>query len=280
MLVRHFAFFVLALLKVSTFCFGDELQKDPFKVVHADAVSHGSNRQELLGDVIVERDEHELHAGRMVYSSESGLLEAWRNVAIKEEDLELECRRLSFSTRKDEAVAWGDAKLHQKELRGRRRYLTTLSGVQIRLFTKEKRVQVLENVLLTRYLEEKNGKSVELRVSCRALDALYSTMKSTFKGNVEVETSTVGARAQRAIFDQRSGKFYLLGNAQAWNFDASGNRINIITGDKIVYFTKEKRTVVIGNVTASVEPELQSTERKLPLSVDTIRDTGEFDKNE
>jgi len=267
--------FVLCLVLTAGSAAAGKTNEGPFKVLHADAVSHGTNRQELVGNVIVEREGVRLQAGRMVYDTAAGVLDAWRDVEITDPSFRLTCTRLTFTTKEDEAVAWGDPTLHQREDRDGHHFETTLTGVQIRLFTKDKRVQVLEDVVLTRTKVANDVRVVELRVRCRSMDALSGAKRSTFQGGVAVVTPSVGASAERALYDQLADKFYLLGGAKAWNFDASGNKVNVIEGDKIVYFTKQKRTIVIGNVTADVEPDIKTGERAIPLQVSPVSRPGE-----
>ena len=255
-------------------------EKAPFKVLHADAVSHGENRQELVGNVIIERDGIRLYAGRMVYTKDEGRLEAWRSVEIRDPSFNLKCSRLTLKTKENEAVAWGNPLLTQREDKSDKRFETTLTGVQVRIFTKEKRVQVLEDVVLTRFEIKGQNRKVELRVRCRSMDALTGAKRSTFKGGLSIETPQIGASAERALYDQMANKFYLIGVAKAWNFDSSGRKVNLIEGDKIVYFTKEKRTVVIGNVTADVEPEIKTGERNIPVRLDPVSRPGEVLANE
>ncbi len=271
----------LLLLLLTPFSWAQKkAEKAPFKVLHADAVSHGDNRQELVGNVIIEREGIRLYAGRMVYTKSIGLLEAWRNVEIRDPSFNLKCARLTLKTKENEAVAWGNPLLTQKEKKNDKSNETTLTGVQVRIFSKEKRVQVLEDVVLTRYEIKGEKKVVELRVRCRSMDALTAAKRSTFKGGITVETPQIGAGAERALYDQLSNKFYLIGAAKAWNFDSSGRKVNLIEGDKIVYFTREKRTVVIGNVTADVEPEIKTGERTIPVRMDPVSRPGEVMINE
>lgn len=241
----------------------------PFRIVAADTVRQGDPVYELVGGVVLEREGVRLGAQRMVYDRSSGRLEAWGGVEITDPTFALACDHLVLATREDEVVAWGGASLRQREDRGEGAFETELTGVQIRLHPKEKRVQVLEDVVLTRFVVEgAERRSVDLRVRCRSLDALSGARQSTFKGDVVVESPTVGARGDRALFDQASGRFYVMGGARAWNFDEGGRPVNVVAGDKIVYVTGQRRTVVVGNVTADVRPDTRTGTRTIPLKPD------------
>ena len=248
----------------------------PIRIVSADRVRQDRDVQELFGSVVLERGELRLSAARMRYSRRDGILEAWDAVEIRDPDFLLECARLSFDIHKEEVVAWGDPRLIQREGTGARSFETELVGVQVRIFAKERRVQVLERVVLSRFLLDKGERaSVELRVRCRVVDALTQARRSVFKGDVSIETPTIGAVGQRALFDQMAGTFYILGGAKAWNHDESGQAINVIRGEKIVYFLDDRRSVVIGGVTADVEPDVRTGSRVIPLRVDPVTRSGE-----
>ena len=78
-----------------------------------------------------------------------------------------------------------------------------------------------------------------------------------------METPEMGARGERVFYHQLERKIYIVGMANAWNFDAKGKPINLITGNKIVHFLDEKRSVVLGGVTATVYPDKVTVRRPL-----------------
>ena len=240
--------------------------EEPIEIVHADAGTQGGTRRELVGNVQVRRGGMKLRADRVVYRPREEMLEAWGDVKLQDPVFRLSCRRLTLNGRSNEVVAWGAPVLRQEELDGAGgRTVTTLSGMQVRIFIDERRIQVFDEVELARSKEDGGKKNVELRVRCKAVEALSGIKRSTFKGGVWLDTPSVGARAQRALYDRMAGRFYLPGGAEAWNYSTSGARTNVIEGDKIIYFIREKRTIVIGNVTADVEPDVKTGPRPLPL---------------
>ena len=243
-----------------------------YKIVHADAVSHGASRQELAGNVVVEFGDIRLSAGRMVYEPSKSQLQAWENVKIIDPSFSLYCSRLSYALKKGEAVAWGDPKLVFSEAKGQDMVArTVLTGVQIWIFSKEQRVQVFEDVVISRYEPSSdNSGNIEFRVQCESMEALRRVQRTTFKGSVILETPSVGAQSERAVYDQLNKRFYLLGNSKAWNYSLTGDRVNAVEGEKIVYFLKKKKTVVIGNVVADVKPDVKTGDRKIPARVDTL----------
>jgi len=259
----------------------DPEETAPIKIVSADTVRQERDAQELLGNVVLDRGGLRLSATRMRYSRKDGVLQAWDNVEIRDPEFVLLCDRLSFDIRNDEVVAWGAPRLIQREEKSARAFETELTGVQVRIFPKERRVQVLEQVVLSRYLL-KQGKrnAVELRVRCRSLDLLSAARRSVFKGGVSIETPTIGATGDHALFDQLAGTFYILGRSEAWNYGDSGCRVNVVRGEKIVYFLEERRSVVIGGVTADVEPDVKTSARAIPMRVDPVARPGEVLENE
>lgn len=248
-------------------------EPDKYRIVQADAVSHGSVRQELSGNVIIEFGDIRLSAGRMVYNSAKKELKAWEDVKVIDPAFNLYCGRLNYSLKKNEAVAWGNPRLVFLEGKDQQKVSkTVLTGVQIWIFSKEQRVQVFEDVCISKY--EAAGSddrgAVEFRVRCTSMESLRRVRRTTFKGNVTLETPTVGATASKGIYDQLNSRFYLLGNSKAWNYSLSGDKVNSVEGDKIVYFLKEKKTVVIGNVVADVLPDVKTGERVIPHRVDNL----------
>lgn len=250
-------------------CFVNLLLANPenkYKIIKADAVSHGTSRQELSGNVVVEFGEIRLSAGRMVYTPAKKELNAWGDVKIIDPTFNLYCDRLNFSLGKNEAVAWGSPRLVFMEGKGNQKVSkTVLTGVQIWIFSKEQRVQVFEDVCISKYEASADDRAeVEFRVRCTSMEALRRVRRTTFKGQVRLETPTVGASSSRGIYDQLNNRFYLLGDSRAWNYSVSGEKVNSVEGDKIVYFLKEKKTVVIGNVVADVLPDVKTGERVIP----------------
>jgi len=272
----YFLPFVFNLFLVSSFFLSENLiagDLDKYKIVHADAVSHGGVRQELSGNVVVEFGKIRLKASRMVYDSSKSELKAWGNVEIVDPSFKLFCSRLNYYIKKSEAVAWGDPRLiFIEEATDGKESKTILKGVQIRIFSKEQRVQVFEDVVLVKHKasSDESG-AIEFRVQCESMESLRRVRRTTFKGKVMLETPTVGAASDKAIFDQLNSRFYLLGNSNAWNYSLSGDKVNSVEGGKIVYFLKEKKTVVIGNVMADVLPDVKTGERIIPLRIDEIK---------
>lgn len=262
------AFFSLAFLNFVSLL--PAVEGNNYKIIQADAVSHGASRQELSGNVIVEFGDIRLSAGRMVYTSLKRELNAWDEVKIIDPTFNLYCDRLNYSLQKNEAVAWGNPKLVFVEGKeGKEISKTVLTGVQIWIFTKEQRVQVFEDVCISKYGSSADDKAeVEFRVRCTSMESLRRVKRTTFKGEVSLETPTVGASAARGLFDQLNNRFYLLGDSKAWNYTLSGDKVNSVEGDKIVYFLKEKKTVVVGNVVADVLPDVKTGERVIPERID------------
>ena len=123
-------------------------------------------------------------------------------------------------------------------------------------------ISALEDVVLTQW-ELRPRPELILRIRCRSMDALMEGKRSMFKGNVRVSTPELGATGKRLYFHQVDRKFYVVGDARAWNFDEKGKRTNMIVGNKIVHFLDDRRSVVLGGVTAQVYPDKKTGRRTL-----------------
>jgi hypothetical protein len=65
------------------------------------------------------------------------------------------------------------------------------------------------------------------------------------------------------IFDAVADRFTCIGDAQVIGFSASGEVVSRVEGNKIVHLIRERRSLVMGGVTASMLPDKPMGNRKV-----------------
>ncbi len=247
----------------------------PIKILSADVMPLKQNAEvfHLSGNVRVKKDDTVLETDRMTYDRRTDTLTAEGTVRLTDPAFQISCRHLLFRVKEDRGTAWGDPKVIQTVIGkdGKKKSWVDLRAAQVKFFSLEKRISAFENVVLAQWEVGKHP-YLSVRIRCRSMDALMENRRSIFKGEVEVETPEMGARGERVFYHQLERKIYIVGSANAWNFDAKGKPINLIAGNKIVHFLDEKRSVVLGGVTATVYPDKVTVRR--PLSSEAGPDGG------
>jgi LPS export ABC transporter protein LptC len=72
--------------------------------------------------------------------------------------------------------------------------------------------------------------------------------RSNFNGNVKIHSKQVGASGSKAVFYDNNRNFHVIGNAKAWEYTASGEKTNLISGEKIFHDNVRQRNIIIGGV--------------------------------
>lgn len=249
----------------------------PIRILSADVMplTKGAELFHLSGNVRVKKDETLLETDRMSYDRRTDTLTAEGTVRLVDPSFEISCRHLVFRVREDEGTAWGDPRVVQRMqgAEGRKGGWVDLRASQVKFFTLEKRIGAFERVVVEQW-DGGERPALAVRIRCRSMEALMENRRSVFKGGVELETPEMGARGERVFYHQLERKIYVVGNASAWNFDPRGAPINVITGNKIVHFLDEKRSVVLGGVTARVYPDEETARRPLSSESDEAEPAG------
>lgn len=247
----------------------------PIRILSADVMplTKGAEIFHLSGNVRVRKDDTLLETDRMSYDRRTDTLSAEGTVRLLDPAFEITCRHLLFRVEEDQGTAWGDPRVVQKLLaeKGTSKGWVDLRAAQVKFFSLEKRISAFENVVVEQW-DGGEHPTIAVRIRCRSMEALMENRRSVFKGGVEVETPEMGARGERVFYHQLERKIYVVGQASAWNFDGRGQAINVISGNKIVHFLDEKRSVVLGGVTARVFPDKETVRR--PLSSEAVDPDG------
>ena len=92
----------------------------------------------------------------------------------------------------------------------------------------------------------------EMIVTGGFLEYLHKQKKALVKNDVQLESNSLGGVGQRLIYYQNNDRFYLIDQAQVFEYDELGKPVNQISGNKILHLFKEGRTILMGNVEGSL----------------------------
>ncbi len=238
--------------------------EEPLRILHADRAPVDRGQEELVleGHVRVARGTATLSGEHLVYRRKARILEMRGEVAILDRDSRLRADYLLYDLGEDAATAWGSPRLVQGT-GGSESEQVALEAVQLRLFPKEGRVEAIEDVRVEQSRGEGLDRRLEMRVRCRVAEILARGKRNVFKGDVRLDTPEVGATSGRMLYEQESRRAYLLDGARVWNYDSQGERLDELSGDKIIHFLDEGRTIALGGVRAQVHPEASTGTRFL-----------------
>lgn len=228
----------------------------PIRILHADRLPLDRGQEVLVleGHVRIAKGTTTLSGEYLKWTRPAQLLELRGDVVVKDKDFRLSSEHLHYDLVAEAATAWGRPRLAQEagDVGGRE---ILMRAVQLRLFPKEGRVEALEDVEVEQMARSGSESTLEMRVTCRVAEVLSRGRRNIFKGDVRVETTDIGATSGRMLYEQESRRVYLLDGARVWNYDSSGEKLDELRGDKVIYFLDEARTIALGGVRASVHPE-------------------------
>jgi lipopolysaccharide export system protein LptA len=128
--------------------------------------------------------------------------------------------------------------------------------------------QILEgkdDVVLVRHVKYEGDWEKDYEIHSKFVSSLYGKGRSTFRDNVAIEASKVGAVSDRATFYQDHSKLYLIGHAKAWEYDDDRQKQNEVEGEKILHDLTTGKSQVLGGVGAALKEE------KAPANPDAPR---------
>ncbi|MBI4858879.1 MAG: hypothetical protein HY815_01190 [Candidatus Riflebacteria bacterium] len=223
---------------------------------------------EFIGHVRMERRGHVLETDRILYNRKTQELTAIGNVLLSDPRYTLSCGRLVFYGPQEMGVAWESPKIVET-VRGPDGEIVDrmeITAFQMTFYSADQRVEGLERVRIYRTVRRKDKLELDFKITADSMDTNLVTRMSVFKGEVQVDSPTYAVEASRLIFDATSERFTCIGNARVVGFDASGDRISSVEGNKIVHLIREKRTLVMGGVTAAVVPDKPLGHRQVDVS--------------
>lgn len=141
------------------------------------------------------------------------------------------------------------------------RYLK-LSGTEITSFFEEDRLVARDNVhVYELYFPQflKPGESeIASKMTCDFLEMFLKENKSIGRGNVVMESESITAFGEEAVYYHDEEKLIITGNARAHQKIEGSKQQNTVSGEKLVYFVKTGRIVVL-KARADVFPATQGS---------------------
>ncbi|MBI4872041.1 MAG: hypothetical protein HY814_10805 [Candidatus Riflebacteria bacterium] len=204
---------------------------------------------EVLGNVRVKRGNVTLQADRLRYERKADSALATGEVLVGDGTFILTCRRLAYYVGRQQAIAWDDPLVTRSSSAGpNTTELVEMRATQLTLYADEQRIEGLDRVELTRYLVRDGRRELDVRVRCDEAELDQVSRSCLFRGQVEIESPKMGARARRAFLEEPLDRLTLVGEARAWSIGAGGEQTDQVRGAKILHFLRSQRTLVFGNV--------------------------------
>ncbi len=207
------------------------------------------DRIEVVGNVRLTRGQFVLTADRLTYEKKSDTALAVGIVGASDGDFELTCSRLRYLAGKELAIAWGDPKVTRRSpLAEGGHEVLELRGTQVTMDLAEQRIEGLDRVVVTRWIDRRGFRTLDFRVHAEEVEIDQVGRSSLFRGDVSIESPTLGARADRAWLEEPLDRLTLLGDARAWGLGPDGQQTDRVSGNKILHFLKASRSIVFGAV--------------------------------
>jgi lipopolysaccharide assembly outer membrane protein LptD (OstA) len=218
----------------------------------------------LKGNAVVEREDIQLSADEIFYNNDKKEAYATGNVKLNHVDFILESgqlrlylkgnRYLEQMMEKDMVmIAQKHPKLTEK-MKENGQY-SQITAVEIKFYKGSEKIEAFENVKMVQMMHDGLKSKEETVVLGDFMEYKSSDRLARVKGNVKLDSKDLGARGERLIYYQGQSKFYMIGDAHVFQYDAQGKVKDTISGNKILHFLKEKRTILMGNIEGSLEME-------------------------
>jgi LPS export ABC transporter protein LptC len=205
---------------------------------------------DVVGAAWAKKTDQDVQADKIVFNRRRGTLTAIGNSVARRPNLTVRAGHLEYWIDREVGVATQGPKAVQITAPTTSED-ETQTELTARVLEVDFRRQVLEgrdDVRLQRSVRFEGEWDPDYRVNARAVTSLYSHGRSTFRDDVRIEGAKVGAVGDRAIFYQRSAKLYIVGRAQAWDYDEEKVRQNHLAGEKIVHDMRTGKSVVLDRV--------------------------------
>ncbi|MBI3893035.1 MAG: hypothetical protein HY303_16075 [Candidatus Wallbacteria bacterium] len=204
---------------------------------------------EVQGNVKVTRGNFTLNCDKLHYDRKADAALATGEVKATDGTYVLTCRRLKYYAGKQVAIAWDDPLASSRSpLPGGAVELVELRATQITLEMADERMDGLDHVEVTRWLLQGDRRDKDVTIRSREVEIDQVARTSLFRGDVEIDSPTVGARARRALLEEPLDRLTLIGEAEAWTPGPKGEKLDRVSGAKILHFLRQKRSIVIGTV--------------------------------
>ncbi|MDD2717445.1 MAG: LptA/OstA family protein [Candidatus Wallbacteria bacterium] len=124
-----------------------------------------------------------------------------------------------------------------------------LTAREITSYYEEDRMVANDNVIVEEHFFsnfQKPGKpEISSTLNCQSLEMFLKENKSIARGNVMMKSEDITAYGDEAVYYNDEDKLILTGNAKALQQIPGSGKQNQVSGEKIIYFMKDGRTVVL-----------------------------------
>lgn len=192
----------------------------------------------------------DVRARRISFNRRRSALVADGDVVAERPDLVVRCGHLEYFLRTEAGIATQaplviraePAGAHGSEAR------TEVGGQVLEIDFKKGIVEAEGQVAVERWVRSEGEWVKDCRITSLRATSLIDRRRTTFRDEVKIRTETLGAQGDRAIFYQDSSKLYIVGRAQAWDYDEEGQEKNRVAGEKIIHDMRTARSQVLDRV--------------------------------
>lgn len=214
---------------------------------------------DMIGTAWAKKADSDIRADKMTYNRQRQNLTAVGNAVASKPDLTVKAGRIEYFVDRESGTATENPKAVQMTPRTTSEDETRsdLVAKQLEMDFKRSILEGKGDVQLERFVKVEGEWEQDYRINAGFVTSLYSQGRSTFKDSVKIDSGKVGATGDRAIFYQQRAKLYVIGNpkapANAWEYDEDRNKLNPISGQKIVHDLRTGKSQVLGGVSGRFE---------------------------
>lgn len=259
---------------------GDGVYKAPGTQIHitGDTTSPlGGDVAEVVGHVKLQRRGMQLSSDKLRFDRKKGEFIATGNVVVADPHYTLSCGKLTFYGQQEMGVAHESAKILEtrRGADGEISERMEMTAFQITVYSNESRVEGLERVRIYRMVRRDGKLALDFKVTADSCDSNMVNAESVFKGQVKVESPSYTIECKRLIFDQTADRMTCIGDAKVTGFGPKGEVASKVEGAKIVHLIREKRSIVMGGVSATLIPGRPTGLRQLDAAAVKETSTSE-----
>jgi LPS export ABC transporter protein LptC len=205
---------------------------------------------DVTGDAWAKKADQEVRSDKMAFNRGRNTLTAIGNAVATRPDLTVTAGRLEYWVDREAGLAIDGPKAVQRTPRttNEGESKTELTAKQLEMDFKRSILEGKEDVHLQRDVMYEGDWDKDYEIKAKFVTSLYAQGRSTFRDDVKIDATQVGATGQRAIFYQKTGKLYVIGDANAWEYDEDKQKMNPIRGEKILHDLKSGKSQVLGRV--------------------------------
>lgn len=205
---------------------------------------------DVMGNAWAKKADQEVRSDKMAFNRNRNTLTAVGNAVASRPDLTVKAGRLEYWIDREAGIATESPKAVQTTPRttNESESRTELIAKVLEMDFKRSILEGKEDVQLERQVMFEGRFERDYKITGRFVTSLYAQGRSTFRDDVKIDATQVGATGERAIFYQKTGKLYVIGNANAWEYDEDKQPMNPIKGEKILHDLRTGKSQVLGNV--------------------------------